>query len=96
MQSHLLLLPQTFTDLPDARKVSYKEMTSSTDCLEDVDVMDWTTLDNASIAHPIFPDISFKGSIFQQLINSRHLPLLFTYRSSFVPKSSFKLDPKLN
>ena len=95
-QSHLLLLPQTYTDLPDARKVSYKEMTSSTDCLDDFDVSDWTTLDYNAVSHPIFPDITFKGSLFQQLINSRHLPLLFTYRSSFAPKLPLRMEPKLD
>ena len=96
LQSHLLLLPQTFTDLPDSGKVSYKEMTCSTDCLDDVDVSDWTTLDYCSVSHPIFPDISFKGSFFQQLVNSRHLPLLFRYRSSFAPRLPLKTEPKLD
>ena len=91
MQSHLLLLPQTFTDLPDSCKV-----TCSADCLDDVDVSDWTTLDYCSVSRPIFPDISFKGSFFQQLVNSRHLPLLFTYRSSFALRLPLKTEPKLD
>ena len=96
MQSQLLLLPQTFTDLPDSRKVTYKEMTSATDGLEDLDVSNWTTLDYCSVTRPIFPDIYFKGSVFQQLINSRHLPLLFTYRSSFSPRLPLPQEPKLD
>ena len=96
LRSHLLLLPQTFTDLPDARKVTYKEMTSPSDGLNDLDVSNWTTLDYGSVTHPIFPDIYFKGSIFQQPINTRHLPLLFTYRSSFAPRLPLKQDPKLD
>ena len=96
MQSHLLLLPQTFVDVPNARKVSYKEMTTTTDVLEDFEVTDWTTLDYCATSHPIFPDIIFKGSIFQQLVNTRHLPLLFTYRSTFSARLPFQTEPKLD
>ena len=96
MQSHLLLLPQTFVDVPNARKVSYKEMTSTTDVLEDFEVTDWTTLDYCATSHPIFPDISFKGSIFQQLVNTRHLPLLFTYRSTCSARLPIQTEPKLD
>ena len=60
MQSQLLVLPQTFTDLPDSRKVTYKEMTSTTDGLDDLEVTNWTILDYCAVAHPVFPDISFK------------------------------------
>ena len=84
MQSHLLLLPQTFSNLPSCKLVSEKEMTSTTDLLDDFSVSDWTTFDFASVTHPIFCDFQFKASIFQQLINSRHLPLLFSY-STFPP-----------
>ena len=96
LQSHLLIIPQTFSDLPPSRLVSYKEMTSATDFLEDFTVSDWTTLDYASVSHPVFCDFTFKGSQFQQLINSRHLPLFFSYSSSFNPTQSSKSDPKLD
>ena len=95
-QCQLLLLPQTFADLPDSCKVTCKEMTSTTDGLDDLDVANWTTLDYCSVTHPILPDTFFKGSIFQQLINSRHLPLLFTYRSSFSPRLPLQQEPKLD
>ena len=96
LQSHLLIIPQTFSDLPPSRLISYKEMTSATDFLEDFTVSDWTTLDYASVSHPVFCDFTFKGSQFQQLINSRHLPLFFSYSSSFNPTQSSKSDPKLD
>ena len=96
LQSHLLILPHTFVDLPSSRKVSYKEMTSSTDSPDDFDVTDWTTVDDAAVSHPIFPYITFEGSIFQQLIDSRHLPLFFVYRSSFLPKTPVTHVPKLD
>ena len=96
MQSYLLLLPQLFVDVPNARKVSYKEMTATTDMFEDFEITDWTILDYCATSYPIFPDIIFKGSIFQQLINSRHLPLLFTYRSIFSARLPFQTEPKLD
>ena len=96
LQSHLLLLPQTFVDVPNARKVTYKEMTTTTDVLEDFEVTDWTTLDYCATSHPIFPDITFKGSIFQQLVNTRHLPLLFTFRSTFSARLPLQAEPKLD
>ena len=71
-------------------------MTTSADLLDDFEVTDWTTLDYASVSHPIFPDFTFKGSIFQQIVNSRHLPLLFTYRSFFTPKTRYTPEPKLD
>ena len=95
MQSHLLL-PQTYTDLPPSNLVSYKEMTSATDFLDDFSVSDWATLDFASITHPIYCELQFKGSHFQQLINTRHFPLLFSYSSSFIPKAPIRSVPKLD
>ena len=96
MQSHLLLLPQTYSDLPSSKLVSYKEMTSATDFLDDLLVSDWTTLDFASVTHPVLCDFQFKGSRFQQLINARHLPLIFSYASSFVPQAPTRSDPKFD
>ena len=96
LQSHILLLPQTYSDLLPKQQVTYKEMTTTTHFLEDLEVTDWTTLDYAASSHPAFADLTFKGSLFQQIVNTRHLPLLFSYRSSFhtVPKAP--LVPKLD
>ena len=38
LQSHLLIIPHTFSDLPPSWLVSYKEMTSITDSLNDFSV----------------------------------------------------------
>ena len=96
MQSHLLMLPKTYQELPSSKLVSYKEMTSTTDFLEDFEVTDWTTLDYGVASHPIFSDLQFSGSIFQQAVNSRHLPLLFRYRTTFLPISSGPPAPRLD
>ena len=69
-------------------------MTSSTDFLDDFSVSDWTTLNFASVTHPIFCDLQFKGCHFQQLINTRHLPLIFSYSNSFVPQPPARSEPK--
>ena len=84
LQSHILLLPQTYAFLPPSRLVPYKEMTITTHTLEDFEVTDRTTLDYALSTHPVLADITFKRSIFQQIINTRHFPLLFDYRSAFI------------
>ncbi len=94
LQSHLLILPQTFQSLEDNRKVSYKEMTSTTDYLDSFEVTDWTTLDYASVSHPILPDFQFSGSFFQQVVNTRHLPLIFKYQTSFAQVSKPSVEPK--
>ena len=96
LQSHILLLPQTCSRFPPSKQVTYKEMTTTTHFLDDFTVTDWTTLDYAASSHQVYADLSFKGSFFQQIINTRHLPLLFTYRSSFnsAPKTPF--TPKLD
>ena len=82
LQSHLLLLPQTYIDLPPARKVSYKEVTTSTDSSDDFDVTDWSTLDYASISHPIFPDITLRVPFFSKL--SIHAIFLFFLRTALL------------
>ena len=52
-------------------------MTTTTHTLDDFAVTDWTTLDYALSTHPIYADLTFKGSIFQQILNTRRLPPLF-------------------
>ena len=107
LQSHILLLPQTFATLPSAKLVTYKEMTTTTTTtatttttpthlLDDFAVTDWTALDYALSTHPFYADLTFKGSIFQQVVNTRHLPLLFTYRTSFTPPTETFSVPKLD
>ena len=75
LQSRILILPQTFSKLPSDKLVTYKEKTTTTHLLEDFEVTDWTTLDNAVSTHPVYADLTFIGSVFQQIISTRHLPL---------------------
>ena len=96
LQAHLLILSQTFSSLPSDKLVTYKEMTTTTHLLENFEVTDWTALDYAACTHPAHVDLTFKGSIFQQLINTWHLPLYFTYRTSFSPLTKTSTAPKLD
>ena len=70
LQSHLFLLPQICSSVPHRLKDTYKEMSSITDTLDDLDVRNWTNLDYAAVTHRVYSDISFQGSIFQTLVNS--------------------------
>ena len=85
LEGHGLELPQTFQDLPLKRRVSYKEMSCQDHLLETANITDWTTLDYAILPPSLRQFITFEGNIFQQLVNSRHLPLLFSLQTQFQP-----------
>ena len=94
LTSNNLALPQTFSDLPFRKKVTYKEMTSNDHlCLTD-DVREWTTLDYVLLPPTLKDSFTFTGSIFQQLVNSRHLPLSFHLRTSYLPIQTPSKLPK--
>ena len=96
LQSHSLLLPQTFSTPPSKNLVPYKEMTTTTHLLDDFAVTDWTALDYALSTHPVYVELTSKRSMFQQVINTRQLPLLFTYRTSLTPPTKTLSVPKLD
>ena len=77
-------LPQTFADIPFRRRVTYKEMTCTDPALVAEDVLHWTTLDYLVIPQTLRQTVTFSGSIFQQFINSRHLPLVFTAQTQYL------------
>ena len=85
LEGHGLELPQAFQDLPLKRRVSYKEMNCQDHLLETANITDWTTLDYAILPPSLRQSITFRGNIFQQLVNSRHLPLLFSLQTRFQP-----------
>ena len=91
-----LSLPQTFSKLPFRKKVTYKEMTCNDHlCLND-DVRELTTLDYILLPPTLKDSFTFAGSIFQQVVNSRHLPLSFHLRTSYLPVQSPSKTPKKN
>ena len=71
-------------------------MITTTRLLDDFAVTDWTALDYAMSTHPVYVDLAFKGCIFRQVINTRHLSLLFTNPTSFTPPSQTLSVPKLD
>ena len=94
LQANHFILPQTFVDLPFKKRVTYKEMQCSDPMISVENVQDWTTLDYVAVPPKIKEVLTISGPIFQQLINSRHLPLSMHLRTKFLPISSEKTPPK--
>ena len=94
LQSHNFTLPQTFTQLPFRQSVSYKETTCSDHLLSGDNPRDWATLDYLMCPPSLHEVLSFRGSVFQQAVNSRHLPLSFSLRTRYLPISKTSLPPK--
>ena len=86
LEAHGCYLPQTFSDLPFRQKVTYKEMTCADHTLLAEDVQQWTALDYLVLPQSLRQVVTFSGSIFQQLINTRHLPLTFTIQTQYLQK----------
>ena len=72
-------------------------MTCSDHLCHTEDVHEWTTFDYILLPPSLIDSFSFTGSIFQQLINSRHLPLSFHLRANYLsPQSSVAVPKKKN
>ena len=61
-------------------------MTCRDPLLQDPNIEDWTTLDYVVAPVGMKREIKIKGSIFQQAVNSRHLPLLFQVCTRILPQ----------
>ena len=83
-------------DLPVAQRVSYKEMTCQDPLLQEPQVEDWTTLDYVIAPVGMKQDIAIKGSVFQQAVNTRHLPLIVQLCTRIPNKISPQSEPKLD
>ena len=81
LEAHGCYLPQTFSELPFKRLVTYKEMTCTDHTLHTEDVLQWTTLDYLIIPQVLRSTVQFLGNTFQQLVNSRHLPITFSIQT---------------
>ena len=71
-------------------------MTTTSDTLDELDVHNLTTSDSAAATHPAYADITFQGSICQQLINTRHLPLVVKFETSFNHQPRKSTSPPLD
>ena len=67
LEAHGCYLPQTFSDLPFRKKVTYKEMTCANHTLLTEDVQQWTTLDYLTVPQNLRQVVSFSGIFFSNL-----------------------------
>ena len=84
LEAHGCFLPQTVSDLPFRKRATYKEMTCIDHSLLTDDVHQWTILDYLIVPQALRQTVTLAGSIFQQFMNTRHLPLVFrpsTYKN---------------
>ena len=86
LEAHGCYFPQTFSDIPHRKRVTYKEMTCADHSLCTEDVHQWTALDYLIVPQSLRQTVMFTGSIFQQFINTRHLPLVFTAQTQHLQK----------
>ena len=94
LQANNFILPETFADLPFKKKVTYKEVQCSDPLISQESVQDWTALDHVAVPPKIQEVLTVSGSIFQQLVNSRHLPLSIHLRTKFLPIRQDQAPPK--
>ena len=92
LQAHSLRLPQTFAQLPFSKRCTYKEMSCEDHLLRGTSVSDWTALDYA--AAPQLREVLTIYGTFQQLINTRHLPLSCGIKTQFYPSVTSSTPPK--
>ena len=64
--------------------------------LSDPRVEDWATLDYILALLGVKTEISIKGSVFQQAVNTRHLPLIMQICGRIPSKTPTKTEPKLD
>ena len=94
LQAHSLILPQTFTKLSFSKRCTYKEMGCEDHLLKGTSVKDWTALDYVAVPPRLRDVLTIYGSTFQQLINTRHLPLSFGIKTHFLPSVASTAPPK--
>ena len=71
-------------------------MTCQDPFLQEPQVEDWTTLDFVVAPVAMKQDIAIKGSVFQQAVNTRHLPLIVQLCTRIPNKISPQSDPELD
>ena len=92
LQARNLVLPQTFSSLPFANFCTFKEFNCDDHLLQGTDVSNWTALDYVAVPATLRQNVHFEGSIFQQLMNSRHLPVSFYIQDQFSHSSPPQKD----
>ena len=82
LEAHGCYLPQTFSDLPFRKKVTYKEMTCADHTLLTEDVQQWTTLDYLIVPQSLRQVVSFFREYFSA-----------TYKYQTPPVDLYHTDP---
>ena len=91
---HLLFHP--FACSKPAQLVAYKEMTCADHSLENPSTDNWAALDHVLVTTALSAVFRFSGSIFQQMINTRHLPSYGVLSCQYPERSSPVAEPKLD
>ena len=74
LNTYSLIHTPSHTQLPPRQLVTYKEMTRTDHSLNDPSTDNWAALDHVLITTALSEAFKFSGSLFQQMINTRHLP----------------------
>ena len=96
LNAHSLIHAPSQTQLPPRQLVTYKEMTCTDHLSTDPHTDNWAALDHILITTALSEAFKFSGSIFQQMINTRHLPSHGTLSCQYPERSPPVTAPKLD
>ena len=96
LNTYSLIHSPSQTQLPPSQLVTYKEMTCTDHSLENPSTDNWAALDHVLVTTALSEAFSFSGSIFQQMINTRHLPSYGVLSCQYPERSPPVAEPKLD
>ena len=96
LNAYSLIHAPSQTQLPSSQLVIYKEMICTDHSLENPSTDNWAALDHVLITTALSEAFSFSGSLFQQMINTRHLPSYGVLSCQYPERSPPVAEPKLD
>ena len=96
LNTYSLVHAPSQTQLPPRQLVTYKEMTCTDHLLDDPTTDNWAALDHVLITTALSEAFKFSGSLFQQMINTRHLPSFGILSCQYPERSPHVTAPKLD
>ena len=96
LNTYSLIHAPSQTQLPPRQLVTYKEMTCTDHSLNDPSIDNWAALDHVLITTALSEAFKFSGSLFQQMINTRHLPSYGILSCQYPERSPPVIAPKLD
>ena len=96
LNTYSLIHAPSQTQLPPRQLVTYKEMTCTDHSLENPSTDNWAALDHVLITTALSAAFKFSGSLFQQMINTRHLPVHGVLSCQYPERSPPVTAPKLD